>query len=46
MPYNSPEEQKEKQAELRKIQLTRDRSVTFGTDDKNPCKKGRISFFR
>ena len=41
MPYNTPEEQKEKQAELRKIQLDRDKSHTFGNDDKNPCKKGK-----
>lgn len=38
MPYESKEEEKQKQADLRKSQQLKDQDSTFGTDSKNPCK--------
>lgn len=39
MPYASKEEEKEKQAELKRQQQLRDNNNTFGNVAKDPCKK-------
>ncbi len=39
MPYESREEMIQRQAELQRKQRERDGGKSFGSDDKDPCKK-------
>lgn len=42
---NTLNKNKQRQAELRRIQLERDKDRSFGSDYKNPCKKVKYRNF-